>query len=127
MIDFLIAFSDELESYGNVHFEELSRDDEGKAIIDGIEITYRLAGSISRYSNDTRQDVSLQLDIWCLKKDLLKKELVIQDLEKIHRKKYCLDDGIYLVDRDNLFRIELGDEDKYIMRTRLQYIVRKLN
>lgn len=127
MINFLVKFSDLLEQYGDVHYMDLPRDTNGFAKVDDIEIVYDLSGGVSRYANDTRQDITLIVDIWGNKSRVFDIEFVVSELEKVHRCKFDCEDGIYLVDRDNLFRNNLGDEDKNIMRIRLQYLVRKLN
>ena len=88
MINFLVKFSDMLEQYGDVHYMDLPRDTNGFAKVDDIEIVYDLSGGVSRYTNDTRQDITLIVDIWGNKSRVFDIEFVVSELEKVHRCKF---------------------------------------
>lgn len=114
-----------LSLYGNTYFEDLERDEEGKAIIDDIKIIYDLPNILQLTNNKARKDIPLTIDIWGRKDQLLEIENLIEQIDNaLESEVYKNDTLFFIVQKQNLWSQKITDEDKYIRRKRLNYTIR---
>lgn len=114
-----------LSIHGDTFFEDLERDLEGKANIDDIKIVYNIPNILQLTDNKCRNDIPLQIDIWGKKEQVLEIENIVEKLELLEDEVYRSDKLFLIINKDNLFRINIKDEDKNIRRVQLHFIVRK--
>lgn len=114
-----------LSIIGDVYFEDLERDETGKAIIDDIKIVYNIPNVLQITDNKCRNDISLTIDIWGRNDQVLEIEDIIEKLELLEDEIYRSDRLFLIINKDNLFRSNLDDEDKNIRRVQLHFVIRK--
>ncbi|MCW6085579.1 MULTISPECIES: hypothetical protein [Clostridium] len=114
-----------LSVIGNVYFEDLERNKEGKAIMDDIKIVYNIPNVLQLTDNRTRNDIPLIIDVWGRNNQVLQIENIVEKIELLQDEVYRKDKLFFIVQKDNLFRNNLKDEDKNIRRVELHFIIRK--
>lgn len=114
-----------LSIIGDVYFEDLERDETGKAIIDDIKIVYNIPNTLQLTDNKCRNDIPLTIDIWGRNEQVLEIENIVEKLELLQDEVYRDDNLFFIISKDNLFRTNMNDEDKNIRRVQLHFIVRK--
>lgn len=114
-----------LTLYGNVYFEDFQRDEEGKANIDDIKIVYNISNVLKITDNKCRNDIPLTIDIWGRNDQVIEIENIIEKLELLENEVYRSDKLFLIINKDNLFRVNMKDEDKNIRRVQVHFIIRK--
>lgn len=114
-----------LSVIGSVYFEDLERNKEGKAIMDDIKIVYNIPNVLQLTDNRTRNDIPLIIDVWGINNQVLEIENIVEKIELLQDEVYRKDKLFFIVEKDNLFRNNLKDEDKNIRRVQLHFIIRK--
>ncbi|WP_050607263.1 hypothetical protein [Clostridium niameyense] len=114
-----------LTLYGDVYFEDLQRDEEGKANIDDIKIVYNISNVLKITDNKCRNDIPLTIDIWGRNDQVIEIENIIEKLELLENEVYRSDKLFLIISKDNLFRVNMKDEDKNIRRVQVHFIIRK--
>lgn len=111
--------------HGEVFWEDLERDEEGKANIDDIKITYNLPTVLNLTNNKCRSDIPLEINIWGRKEQAFEIEKIIEKINKdLNEELYQSNTLIFVINKDNLFRINHQDVDKNIRRVQLNYVIR---
>lgn len=114
-----------LSVIGNVCFEDLERDEQGKVIIDNIKIVYNIPNVLQSLTNKNRKDIPLTIDIWGLKEQTLEIENLVEQIDNsINEEVYRSDTLFFNVQKQNIWAVNISDEDKNIRRKRLNYTIR---
>lgn len=116
---------DKLSIVGNTCFEDLERDETGKAVIDDIKLVYNISNVLNITDNQTRSDIPLIIDIWGRSEQVIEIESIVEQLEVLNNEVYRSDKLFFIINKDRLFRLNLDDEDKNIRRVQLHFIIRK--
>ena len=116
---------DKLSIYSDTYYEDLERDETGKATIDDIKIVYNIPNMLQVTDNKNRNDIPLIIDIWGRKDQVLEMEKIVEKIELLEDETYRSDKLFLIVNKDRLFRINIPDEDKNIRRVKLQFVIRK--
>lgn len=114
-----------LSLHGNIYYEDLERDEEGRAIIDNIKIVYNLPNILQSLNNKIRKDIPLTIDIWGRKDQVLEIENLVEQIDKtINDEVYRSNTLFFIVQKQNNWSLNINDEDKNIRRKRLNYNIR---
>lgn len=114
-----------LSIHGNVYFEDLERDEQGKATIDGIKIVYNLPNVLQSLENKVRKDIPLIIDVWGLKEQTLEIENLVEQIDNgINEEVYRSNTLFFIVQKQNNWIQNIEDKDKNIRRKRLNYTIR---
>jgi aspartyl aminopeptidase len=114
-----------LSIHGQVYFEDLERNEEGKAIIDDIKIVYNIPNIIQSLSNKVRKDIPFYIDIWGRSDQVLEIENITEQLDnEIDEEVYRSNTLFFIVKKQSNWIQNIGDEDKNVRRKRLNYNIR---
>lgn len=114
-----------LSIYEDVYFEDIARNEQGEAIINGIKIVYNIPNILQSLNNKVRKDVPLIIDIWGLKEQTLEIETLVEELDKtINEEVYKGDTLFFVIRKQNNWVVNIPDEDKNIRRKRLNYTIK---
>lgn len=125
MVELLKWLYSKLSTFGEAYFQDLERDDEGVAIIDGVKLVYDIGNGFQYSDNRVRTDNDLTIDIWGRKEDYIKLEELAEKLDSLDGEFIQSCDGIYRIYKSTFHRINVGDVDKNIKRIRVQFNVKK--
>lgn len=116
---------DKLSTLGDTCFEDLERNEDGKAVINDIKIVYNLTNILQLTDNKVRKDIPLQIDIWSRKEQTLEIENLIEQMDNLlENEVYRSDTLFFIVQKQNSWSLNIKDEDKNIRRKQLNYIIR---
>lgn len=125
MQELMESIYSKLSIYGDIYFEDIERNEEGKAIIDDIKIVYNLPNIFQLTNNKARKDIPLQIDIWGREEQVLEIENLIEQIDNLlENEVYRIDTLFFIVQKQNLWVQKINDEDKHITRKRLNYAIR---
>ena len=125
MVEIYRWIYEKLSQNGDVFKDDLERNEEGKAVIDDIKIVYKVPNVFQLTSNKNRSDIPLQIDIWGREDQDLEIENLIRNVNKsINGKVYRGNIPFFNVEKDINWRNNIPDEDKNIMRSQLNYVIR---
>ena len=125
MVELLKWLYSKLSTFGEAYFQDLERDDEGVAIIDGVKLVYDIGNGFQYSDNRVRTDNDLTIDIWGRKEDYIKLEELAEKLDSLDGEFIQSCDGIYRIYKSTYHRINVWDVDKNIKRIRVQFNVKK--
>lgn len=125
MIEIYTWIYGKLSKHGDVFRDDVERNEEGKAVIDDIKIVYKVPNVFQLTSNKNRSDIPLQIDIWGREDQDLEIENLIRNVNKsINGKVYRGNIPFFNVEKDVTWRNNIPDEDKNIIRSQLNYVIR---
>lgn len=114
-----------LSIHGDIYFEDLERDEEGKAVIDDIKIVYNMPNILQSLNNKVRKDIPLVIDIWGRNEQVLEIENIVEQINnEINEEVYRSNTLFFIVQKQNNWALNIDDEDKNIRRKRLNYSIR---
>lgn len=114
-----------LSIIGDTYFEDLDRDEEGKAIIDDIKIVYNIPNVLKITDNKCRSDIILEIDIWGRKEQTLEIEDLVEKINnELEDEVYRNDKLFFIIKKSNTWILNLKDEDKNIRHKRINYIIK---
>ncbi len=125
MVEIYKWIYEKLSQNGDIYKDNLERNEEGKAVIDDVKIVYKTPNIFQSNVNKNRTNVPLQIDIWGRVDQDLEIENIIKNVdEEIRGEVYRGGIPFFDVERDITWRNNIPDEDKNIMRSQLNYVIR---
>lgn len=114
-----------LSEVGNVYKGDLERNKEGKAVIDDIKIIYKTPNVLQSADNKNRSNIPLQIDIWAKRDQDIEVEKIVKEInKKLRGKVYRGDIPFFSLEKDVVWRNNIPDDDKNIIRSQLNYVIR---